>query len=225
MKVIVSYQTLQLPPPYSFAYTLDLNIDNDQALINFEQEYLNRDTLSEEEILNEGFTLDDNFSWQGTLGKVWADHLGKLFEDVKLQEVSDDDRLYIHMAIGNGKPGMVIDTDFWDYELQEAVQAIYEASGRELKMHLNFIFVKDGTKRPIALEASFENRKARIDQDQPILWDDLRKVMSLVYNEEFEEHATKKPAEDGLWVDFEGAGYYFQVLNKSVSEELTDLLL
>ncbi len=225
MKVIVSYQTLQLPPPYSFAYTLDLNIDNDQVVVNFEQEYLNRDTLSEEEILNEGFTMDDNFTWQGNLGKVWADYLSKLFEDVSLQDVSSDDGLYIHMAVGNGKPGMVLDTDFWDYELQEIVQAIYEASKKEARMHLDFIFVEDGENKDITLDASFEDRKARIDGDQPINWDDLRKIMSLAYNEEYDENSTKNPKADGLWVDFDGEGQYYQINSKSAVEELIDLLL
>lgn len=224
MKVIVSYQTLQLPPPYSFAYTLDINIDNDQVLINLDQEYLNRDTLSEEEILNEGFTLDDNFSWKGTLGKVWADYLGKLFEDVTLQDVSSDEGLYIHMAIGNGKPGMVLDTDFWDYELQEVVQAIYEAAKRESMMHLDFAFIDDGGQREITLDASFENRKARVDGDQSLSWDDLRKIMSLVYNEEYEENSSKKPASDGIWVDFDGQGDFYKVSSKSVQSELVDLL-
>ena len=225
MKVIVSYQTLQLPPPYSFAYTLDINIDNDQVVVSFEQEYLNRESLTEEEILNEGFTLDDNFTWKGTLGKVWADYLGKLFEDVNLQDVSSDDGLYIHMAVGNGKPGMVMDTDFWDYELQEIVQAVYEASKKESKLHLDFVFIEDGDKSEITLDASFEDRKARIDGDQPVIWDDLRKIMSLAYNEEYDDGSSKKPSTDGLWVDFDGEGQYYQVSSKSATQELVDLLL
>ncbi len=225
MKVIVSYQTLQLPPPYSFAYTLDLSFDDDAVVVKFEQEYLNRDTLSEEEILNEGFTTNDDISWSGTLGKVWADHFSKLFEDVQLQDESDEERLYIHMAVGNGKPGMVIDTDFWEYELQEIVQAIYEASGRESGLHMDFLVVEDGDQQKISIDGSFEDRKARIDKDQPTSWDNLRKIMSLTYNEDYAEEGVKKPDEDGIWVDFDGEGYYYRIPNKSTESELMDLIL
>ncbi|XOV94753.1 MAG: hypothetical protein ACFHWX_08615 [Bacteroidota bacterium] len=224
MKVLISYQTLQLPPPYSFAYTLDLNIDHDLVTVKFQQEYLNRDTLTEEEILNENFTLDDDHNWTGTLGKVWADYLGGLFEDVSVQEIGNDDRLYIHMAIGNNKPGVVIDTDFWDYELQELVQAIYEASKRELKMHLDYIVVDDGQKS-ITLDASFEERKARLHGDQPVSWDDFRKIMSLTYVEDYGDKGSKNPGKDGIWVDFDGSKEYYIIQNKSVQNELLDLIM
>jgi len=224
MKVIVSYQTLQFPPPYSFAYTLDMKIDDDQVKINFQQEYLNRDTLTEEEIINEGFTNDDDFKWQGKLGKVWADYLSKVFDGVSLQDVSNDDNLYIHMAIGNGRPGMVIDTDYWDYKLHELVQAIYEAGKRENKMHLEFMLIEGKNKNPLKLAASFENRKVRIDHDQSMTWENFRVVMNLVFNVEYEEKSTKNPDTPGLWVDFEGAGDYYQIPGKSVRDELANLL-
>lgn len=225
MKIIVSYQTLQLPPPYSYAYTLDLMINRDTTNVKFEQEYLNRDTLTEDEILNESFTLDDDVKWSGELNDIWADHLLKLFEDVQLQDESDDETHYIHMAIGNRKPGLVLDIDFWDYELQEIVQAVYEAADREKPLEMNFLVTDGNSRQKVDITASFKNRQCWINSDQYIPWEACRKIMSLTFNEEYEADGLKKPNNDGVWVDFDNMGIYYHIPNKATESELIDLIL
>ena len=54
MNVKVSYQTLQLPPPFAFAYTLDLTFSEDQIDISYALEFMNREDITLEEIEEEG---------------------------------------------------------------------------------------------------------------------------------------------------------------------------
>ncbi len=222
MKVTVSYQTLQLPPPFAYAYTLDLYIDGDQVKVKFAQEYLNRDTLSEEEILNEGFTTSDDFSWEGILGKVWADYLSAIFEEVRLQEVNEEENLWIHFAFAS-RAGLVSDVQYWDYELQEILQAIYEASAREEKMKLGFLFIEDSNQKSRMLISSFEKRTAWIE-DRAISWEEFRKTINIIYNYDFTHEGKKKPVNIGLWVDVDGSGIYYLVEEKLPRNELLELV-
>lgn len=56
-KIIAQYQTIQLPPPYSFDYQLIISPKADGLEVDFKLHYTDRDELSEEEILDEGFTM------------------------------------------------------------------------------------------------------------------------------------------------------------------------
>ena len=69
----LKYQTAEnIPAP--FAHAIEINGSLDQELeLSFELTYLDREDLTEDEILEEGFTTNDNFTWKGTLPKVWVD--------------------------------------------------------------------------------------------------------------------------------------------------------
>ena len=90
MNVKISYQTLQLPPPFAFAYTLDLIFQEDRLDISYELEFMNRDQISLEEIEEEGYSEDDDFNWKGSLGKVWVDNLQNDLSQIELEDESEE---------------------------------------------------------------------------------------------------------------------------------------
>lgn len=210
MKVKVSYQTLQLPPPHAFAYTLELDFLEDELKVKYELEFLNRDEITLEEIEEEGFSTDDDFSWTGSLGKAWVDDLYDDLLDVELEEESEDFNIYLHMEIQDKEvdmAGLAVLAEDWDYRLQELIQAIYEKAGIEEKLKLQFIHIQTGENTFYQLEASFEHKTCNINK-KPITWEELHQLMSDVYTIDFEGEEVEKPSKEGLWINPDGESGY-----------------
>lgn len=210
MIVKISYQTLQLPPPFAFAYTLDLDFADDEINIQYHLEFLNREEITQEEIEDEGFSMDDDFSWQGILGKVWAEDLKEDIEHIELEEESEDFNIYLHAEIhneGKERSGLAVLAEDWDYRLQELIQAIYEKAGIEAPLHLSVINIDSGTTSKYEVEGSFEHQKSAVN-GQPLDWDVLHDVMSDIYTIDFDQEPVKNPKEDGLWINPDGASGY-----------------
>ena len=75
----VYYSTpFDVPAPYSYQVSFEIILNENNLNVAFEMNYSNRDGLDEDEILNEGFTMDDNFAWKGDLDMVWANTLDDL---------------------------------------------------------------------------------------------------------------------------------------------------
>jgi len=208
MIVNISYQTLVQPPPFAFAYTLELNFEASQVKIKYDLEFLNRDEISPEEIEEEGFSENDDFSWEGSLGKEWVDDLMNDLADVDLEEEEGDDyNIYLHMEIkyddGHVESGTVVLADDWDYRLQEVIQAIYEKAGIEDKLKMTCLDINDGKQDKYILTGSFEHRSAAIN-DKPIAWDKLHEIIADIYTIEFDQEPVQTPKEEGLWIDPDG---------------------
>ncbi|MFY0605418.1 MAG: hypothetical protein JXR10_01815 [Cyclobacteriaceae bacterium] len=210
MKVKISYQTLQLPPPHAFAYTLELDFQPQKLGIKYDLEFLNREEVSAEELEEEGYTENDNFSWSGELGEVWVQDLQQDIMDAELEDESDDFNIYLHMEISDGEEtvaGLAVMAEDWDYRLQELIQAIYEKAGIESPLQLKFIHLENGSSEYYEVKASFEHQTAQINKTG-ISWEDLHELMSDVYAINFEEDFVDKPKTNGLWVDPNGLSGY-----------------
>lgn len=82
--LVLRFQTSALvPAPYAHAIELSINIKDESLAYVFEMEYLDRSQLSEEEIYEEGFTMEDDYKLEGELPKVWANELKALIEKPK----------------------------------------------------------------------------------------------------------------------------------------------
>lgn len=199
MKVQVSYQTLQLPPPFAFAYTMKLEFLENELKIKYDLEYLNRDEISREEIEEEGYSDDDDYSWRGSLGKVWVDTLKDEFAKIDLEEESEEFSIYLHVEIENGRSGLAVHAEEWDYKLQELIQAIYEKSGIEDKLKIRFMHIHDGKRDYYELTGSFENKTCSVS-NKKLSWEDLQELMADVYTIDFEGEPVAIPEENGLWI-------------------------
>ncbi len=133
MKVKISYQTIQLPPPHAFAYTLELVFKPKKLEIKYNLEFLNREEVTAEELEEEGYSDNDDFSWSGELGEAWVNDLQQDLMDAELEDESDDFNIYLHIEISDGEEnvsGLALLAEDWDYRLQELIQAIY-ANGKK----------------------------------------------------------------------------------------------
>lgn len=208
MQVNISYQTLHLPPPYAYAYTLFLDFEREHLKVNFELEYLNRDELNDEEILDEGYSLEDKFNWTGLLDHAWNEALETPIANAPLQKETEEEiNTWIFFDIINQKSGMVTNPDEWEYRLQELIQAIYEKSGLEKPLKMKFIDRVNGKGTYYELTGSFSTRSCTIN-NKLISWQRMQTLMNEVFSMEFEEEWVVKPEEDGLWIDPDGASGY-----------------
>ncbi len=228
------YQTLVLPPPYAYAYTLRAAPTATGLHVQINWQYTDREELSAEEIEEEGFAVDSDFSWQGTLPTVWTKALASLLANTQLLSASSDGdsstdfalQLITEDSSGRKEQGIPQNYDEWDYHLQELIQGTYEVSGQEQPWYLRYVDVAIDKRMPlteVALEAQFAHRqliaavtKKGSLQKITLLWPELRPLIASVYVPDYHEDKiqSQKPRRQGAYLSF-GDGWY--ELGKSVT--------
>jgi hypothetical protein len=217
---IIRYQTApSVSAPFAHYSTYKLFIDSASKIkVDFSINYIDRNELSEEEILDEGFTMDDNYAWKGTVPAIWiaefqemlqASHIirkreEKEFEDfVEIELEEDETRVTVYP----------VNKEKWAYFLQEFMQAIFETSGRENPFVFTYLEIDDAAETLIDLKASFAEKSfvynTNKGTEQQLGWKELERVMDTIYKASFldefavEKRPTKKgkylTAGDGLW--------------------------
>ena len=197
MKLKLSYQTQHLPAPYAFSAVFDVELDK-TLNIAFMLTYLDREELSEEEILSEGYSLEDDFSWHGTLGTHWKDPIKVLLTTARSKEPQDS--FFLHIANEGAEWFPAVADDVLVHEL---LQAVLEAAEREAPLSIYFT---DSKQEHIHLVWKFAERQTYLDS-RAVSWDGAQEVMKLVYALDFE---TMKPSKERKVnsISFDGAAWY-----------------
>ncbi|AHM62528.1 hypothetical protein D770_21395 [Flammeovirgaceae bacterium 311] len=218
-----------VPPPYHYAYHLELTIKPAGLEAKFDLRYLHREDLSEEEILEEGFTLQDDWNWSGTLPQLWQEALQEQVQKSiwpnKPKEAQEGEAVLEIQLLS--QPGEVLfagrpaDVSSWEYFLQEIMQAIYEVAQKEAPLALHYLEVGGSDKSiEIWLNASFAERKANARQvglegagvadTRELSWPALKKLLKTVYMPDYDyENASElPPAEKGKHIST-GEGLWF----------------
>jgi hypothetical protein len=227
--VAIYYQTLSLPPPYSYHYALELRPEDQAIQVRLDWQYTDRDELAEEEILEEGFSADDDFFWEGALPSVWKAALQELLHDTRwVPETATNDsalRVTVTKSTEEEAKGSPHNHAEWEYFLQEAVQAVYEAAGRERPLRLAYLIREEGG-QPVEFrwEASFLHRRFTLmratDQpppERPVPWQQLRPLLQAWYVPDYHPEKAEQniPRQAGEYVD-PGDGSWYQ-LGKAVT--------
>lgn len=216
-RIDIRYQTLSLPPPYSYVYTLHLEPTPDALRVHLDWQYTDRDELTEEEIGEEGFTPDDDFRWQGTLPPVWVPVVLAQAEQTSL--VTDpppgDSELLLTLTNPSGAvtTGVPREAERWEYLLQELIQGVYEVAERELPFRMRYRSIPSAG-RPIdlTLEAHFAQRRFTIMTEASPLdlpWTKLRPVLEALSVPDYhpDRARTKAPRQPGQYLH-PGDGWY-----------------
>ncbi len=217
-----------VPPPFHYAYHLELTLRADSLHTKFDLRYLHREDLTEEEILEEGFTPDDDWHWEGKLPEVWLktlqEQLQKSIWPNKPKEAeAGEPVLEIQLLSQPGEvlfAGRPADAQVWEYFLQEMMQAIYEVAQKEAPFTLHYKEINYlGQATEIWVEASFAARTATARHQglegpatKEVPWQELKKLLKTVYLPEYEydnalEAAPQKMGRyistgEGLWFAF-----------------------
>lgn len=228
--VDIAYQTAAIiPPPYAHRYTLRATVNRAEELsVQFSISYLERDELTEDEILSEGFTQEDDFSWEGTLMPAWTQALTDLFAATAFQKTTksardDENQFWLSVETRDDDPlppAKPRNREAWEYLSQELIQAIYETAKIESPLKLIYLR-KDPKNQDVELEMNvfFSKRTVRtqmqvgnVKNAGELGWDVLNPILKLIYAGEFlAEKASPAPPDhsgrylnlgDGLWYEF-----------------------
>ncbi len=220
----ISFLTLQVPPPFAHGYTMTISKKGKAWEIKFQLEYLQRESLEEEEILEEGFTGDDDFQWAGGLPEVWVQAIDRLLQEttyVPDQPIEAPNHLFLEY-VNNGKSGFPVNFQEWEYVLEELIQAIYELAKRELPFMLHLINMKE--KIDLKLHAKFATRSFVLKGGKrPFQWEQLKTVLGQIENLEINEVPKARPAKKGYWLSFDSE-QYFEIKSEEGAREFVELL-
>ncbi|MGF7213909.1 hypothetical protein GGR92_000049 [Spirosoma lacussanchae] len=243
----IRYQTARsLPAPYAYFYTLTLTPLVGEIGVDLAITYPDRDDIDEDELIAEGYTRDDDFSWTGRLPQTWRQTLISLAEKTKLQRVDeeqlgeDDDFWDIKLEptggpVRQGRPDQRSNSspDDWQYLVQELIQAAYESIGRERPFELTYLRINGRQEgMELRMTASFVARNVQIltlqdrrERTRTLPWSTLQRVMSTVYAYDYDpaEAQIKRPRTDGRWLNLGTDDWYDITDYTEVSETLEHL--
>lgn len=209
----LKYQTAEnIPAP--FAHAIEINGSFNQELeLSFELTYLDREELTEDELFDEGFSLADDFSWSGTLPKVWSDVVfGSLKSANELFIKSLEPHQDFWQVDFNGKSFYPKNTDAFKYLIEELQQAVYEKAGREASLKLTFLKNQSDENIEVFVSASFVERKLQLvrtnlnsglSETKVLAWNELNFILKNTFSGEFEAEfaQSKKPLHKGLFLN------------------------
>lgn len=228
----IRYQTARsLPAPYAYFYTFSAKwLANKGLQIDLAMTYPDREDIDDDELIAEGYTRDDDFQWSGQLPQAWAQTLSELATKARLMPVGedtldeDDDfwEVTIEQINGPTRYGRPAEkgkgsTSDWQYLMQELIQAIYEAQGRERPFELKFLDYHKQDRIDVSLTASFVERSVQVittanqrKQTKILPWSELQRIMGVVYSYDYEpeDALTKLPRQDGQWLNLGTEEWY-----------------
>ncbi len=213
----IRYKNTVIPPPFSFQYKIILTKENSYFKVAFTMEYVDREQVTEEEILEEGFTGDDNYEWEGKFPNVWMRELKNMLHKSSWPKQHSTDPTKPKLSIAmrdeeNEFIGSPANFDSWEYLLQEIIQAIYEISKKELPLELQYQERHNGENEiMVRLKSVFAERTIFVEKEEiheekvhkTIDWDRLKQILRFVYMPEYdyEKGSSKPPKKDGSFID------------------------
>ncbi|MEP0713709.1 MAG: hypothetical protein ABJC55_17465, partial [Algoriphagus sp.] len=161
--ILIEFDSGIVPPPYSHVYRLSLDWSNSELLAELELHYTDREDLTKEEILDEGFTLNDDFSFKGKLDPVWKKVVSIEYEKTKWSGRNIEEGGLVLSAIDQGKPGQSkapVNQEHWQMLAQDVIQAIYETSKKEAPLTVRYRQVTQDQTSDCAITMNFSSREA-----------------------------------------------------------------
>jgi hypothetical protein len=220
IRLELDYSTGDTPPPFNHVYKLKLSFEKNFVNAQFEVQYLHREELSEADIINEGFSPDDDFRFVGEIPKVWESPFKKLYAQTKWsnqKQLSDEGGIKVLAKDIHGKLVRSIPSNQleWQYLAQEFIQAVYEISKREAPLTIRYKSISPEKVWMYELTVRFATRKIDLMQNGasvPMEWEDAKDLLSNIFLPDYDyeiakaSEPTKRGAYidvgDGIWHDF-----------------------
>ncbi|PZX55717.1 hypothetical protein [Algoriphagus chordae] len=216
--IVIEFDSGIIPAPYSHVYRLSLDWSNAELLAELELHYTDREDLTEDEILDEGFTANDDFSFKGSLDSVWKKVVSKEFEKVKWSGRQLEDGGLNLAAIEDGKTSSAkapADQEAWQMLAQDVIQAIYETSQKEAPLTVNYRQVTNENSLDCSITMNFSNREAVLvsnKESKVINWEYAVQLMKLVFSPDYNYEIAKETAgtKRGSYIEC-GDGYWHEL--------------
>jgi len=222
--VVFKFDTIALPPPFCHRYEILCDFNKPDPFATLDLDYYDRDTVDPEEILNEGFTMDDNYHWKGPLHPGWKQAITDKLKRANWRSqpvIAEYPQAQLLITVENkedGKTELYPDNlTYWEPFLQEVIQAIFEAGERERPLELHILEIDRYNKSmQMSIVYFFARREVQVRKEInhkssqiQVPWTKgqalLKEVFYFDYN--YDQAATKQPKKEGIYLD-SGDGWW-----------------
>ncbi|MBP6387291.1 MAG: hypothetical protein KA313_02990 [Pseudarcicella sp.] len=227
-QVEIFFETASIiPAPFSNRIDLKIIHKGDTLSVDFTIHFTDREDLSEEEIYEEGFTPNDDYSWKGDLSIAWAASINNLISNTgqslkkKVEEEQDN---YLLLKINGKEAPHPTNENDWEYLLQELTQAVYETSQKERNLTIKYIKIDPNQlSKSLSIDLFFSTRKVlaisqigEVELSKNLAWEEAKDLVQQVYVGEFfpEIAQAKTPNKPGKYL-YIGDEYWYE-FNKSI---------
>ncbi len=206
----IEFDSGVLPPPFSHVFKLKITFEKNFINTHFDLKYSDRESLTEEEVFEEGFTMNDDYSFIGEIPKVWEKPLKELYSKSKWsnKKLEQDGGTKLMAKDTHGKilRHIPLNQEDWQYLAQQYIQAIYEISRKENPLTIRLYSNTAEGIHDYAVTVKFALRKIeaevngeRVEAD----WDKTQSLLSHVYLAEYDYSIAKekKPTKRGVYID------------------------
>lgn len=216
----LKFQTNELtPPPYAYAIEIDTKVLPSGLQASFEINYLEREVLTIDEIIDEGFTENDDFKLRVNLPNVWLDALDAIYSKSTFhkKETLEDQEEYFE--IGGQFPE---NTAEWKLFLEQMQQAILEKAEREAPLFIEIIRINHDGRNVYEFNASFLHRTFTVSKNkvlQALTWSQLNAFLEDIFVAEikYEKAKTETPKNEGIYIQF-GDGMWLELGNSYLTQ-------
>lgn len=212
----IKFQTSEfIPPPYANEVQVNLNVLENSLAIDFKLAYINRETIDESDILDEGFTMNDDVSWKGKLGKNWVEEFKRILNKYQISTTNlneTEEKLTFFDGNVSSSPK---DKEGLKRFLEQLQQAVFESLEYEKPLFFQLIKISNSIKKTTLLNASFSERKYTQTINSQLIelnWNQLDEHLKLIFAGDFiyEKASNKAPKANGLFMNL-GDEWWFEV--------------
>lgn len=229
--ITFEYNTGPIPPPFCHKYKIIVSKnDRDKYQIDLNLEYYDRDEITEDEIFDEGFTLDDDYKWNGELPLVWGQEIENKVKSTnwkKKPSRSKDGSEFIIRVVQDNQSEILqpASSRIWEIFVQEIIQAVFELSKKEAPLQISFISGSSKNRnQKIDFTFSFSNRSVLRDSSQKgkkaIDWKEGQKLLKYIFAFDYlpENSFEKIPSADSNYIN-PGDGLWYDLVPTANSRE------
>ena len=240
-RITFEYNTGPIPPPFCHRYKIEISKNNaEEYKLDLEIEYYDRDEITEEEIFEEGFSLDDDYSWTGNLPRIWGQEVEKKLKLTNWRKKisrSEDDSEFIIKITDNYQSEVLQPAIIrpWEIFVQEIIQAVFEMNKREAPLQISFLpGNSNNLNQKIDFTFSFASRNFLVNSsgidNKSMDWTEGQKLLKFIFRIDYlPENGFEKIPEtpgnyispgDGLWYELAP----FEHANKEAIAKLKQLI-
>jgi hypothetical protein len=181
--------------------------------------YTDRDEVTEEEIRDEGFTLHDDYHFNGEVPLVWKKPLMELYSKTKWsnKKLDSDGGVGVLTKDSHGQEVYTVplNQEEWQFFAQDVIQAIYEITKKEAPLTIGYLIKDENQTLDMELKVLFSVRKVEFrvnGRAKEADWDTTKELLSFVFLPDYDYDRAKqaKPQYKGHFIDC-GDGLWHEV--------------
>lgn len=214
MKITLSYQLQQLPPPFAYAAVFRFELSDGKIAVNLNIEYLGRETITLEEIRAEGFTENDDYTWSGLLNPAWENDILS-FNKVETNP-NPNEEFYLHIEVDGRPKGYPKNIERANTLFQELLQAVLEVDNLEAPLRVDLKL----RGKQYEIEWNFSARTVFLGNKESKNWETGRTLMKNIYSVDYSQISpSKKPGDNSVMLD----GSWYPLSNAIVDQIIPNI--